>query len=771
VLSAALAFRLALPIFFASGMAALIYQVVWQRLLVVFSGADLYSATLVVAAFMAGLGVGHLAGGHVADRVASRSTLFLFAAAELGIGIFGFFSDALYYDLLYQRFGHVDAGPVVTGAILFASLLIPTLLMGASLPLLARALTSRLERAATTIGSLYAVNTIGAAVGAIAATWWLIPRGGLSGSLSAAALLNIACALMLFPMAWLLRSEESPAVAASVAADRTETPAGAFFSGWLLVYALCGFIALSLEIVWFRLLGVMMKSSAFTFGTLLALYLTGLGLGGLAGSRLAPRVRRPAVWFFSLQAGIGVVSGLLLVGLTSWWRELPALQGYFAAFEPMDVGRAVAVVRSSLAGGGLEGIPEARLFLLLYLGLPLAVILPPTFLMGCSFPVLQRVVQTDPDAIGRRVGTLLMANVCGSLAGAMVTGWVLLDIWGTGTTVRVLVASAAVFAALAAWQAVALGAPVARASLGSLGAVACAALLVAVMPPAHSLWASLHGTLPSRLIVVEDGSGLTAIRFAEMRDQREQAVVFSNGLGQSYMPYGSSHTALGAVPAFVHGAPRTAAVIGLGSGATVHSIAGHPAIERVLSIEINRTQLVALRQAGVSFGYPALRDLLADHRIQHIFADGRRYLMRTAERFDLIEADALRPTSAYSGNLYSAEYFDLMRRRLNPGGLAVTWNATPRVETTFLAVFPHVVGLPEMLLGSNEPIALEPARIRAQLASDEVRRYYDRAGTNIERLVLNYVERPVIYAPATPRPAPADINRDLRPRDEFDLVR
>jgi predicted membrane-bound spermidine synthase len=127
-----------LATFFASGFAALLYQVIWQRMLVIFSGADVYSATIVVAAFMAGLGVGHLAGGSLADRVSRRTSLLLFGAAELGIALFGILSARLYYDVLYLRLGALELGPIVTGLVLLASLLWPTACMGASLPLLAR---------------------------------------------------------------------------------------------------------------------------------------------------------------------------------------------------------------------------------------------------------------------------------------------------------------------------------------------------------------------------------------------------------------------------------------------------------------------------------------------------------------------------------------------------------------------------------------------------------------------------------------------------------
>src|SRR5262245_41483059 len=242
--------------FFASGFAALLYQVIWQRLLVLFSGADLYSVTIIVASFMGGMGVGHLAGGHVADRVSPRTSLLCFAGAELAIALFAFFSRALYYDLLYNRFGAMAIPAPALALLLFISLLVPTFFMGASLPLLSRALASRLERAASVIGVLYGVNTLGAAAGALVSTWVLLPRLGLDGSIRVGVLFNVLCALVVLP-AFLTFPARSPmrADAGDDSSIETTFP----FAVWACIFASSGLLALALEIVWFRVLAVTMK--------------------------------------------------------------------------------------------------------------------------------------------------------------------------------------------------------------------------------------------------------------------------------------------------------------------------------------------------------------------------------------------------------------------------------------------------------------------------------------------------------------------------------
>ncbi len=767
---------LILAVFFTSGFAALLYQVSWQRLLVIFSGADVYSATIIVAAYMAGLGVGSLAGGHLADRVTARASLGMFAIAELAVAAFGFSSTTLYYDVLYQRFGHVDISPAAMASLLFASLLWPTFFMGASLPLLARAMTASVQRAAAMVGALYGINTLGAAVGALVSTWVLLPRFGLEGSVRVGAVLNVACAIAMIPLALRFRndtttSSSQPASSAFALPVTADKPA---FWFWALIYGISGLIALSLEIVWFRLLGVMMKSTAFTFGTLLALYLAGLGVGAMIGSAIAARVRRPAATFFALQAAVGLCATGLLALVVAASEDVAWLHQYFASYEPLSVPMAVDSLRLVVRGGATpESTALAASFLRLYVGVPALLVLPATLLMGCSFPVLQRVVQTDLAHIGRRVGVLLLANVTGSMLGAMLTGWVLLDRLGTSGVLKLLTVASGVFALLAmitAFRGHDASAP--RAAKRTALAAATFVLVTFVMfgvPDAASLWAAVHGTTPNAMVFGEDGSGLSVLK-TRQEGFEGRVVVYVNGLGQSTMPYGDIHTALGAIPALIHPRPRTAAVIGLGSGDTVYAVAGRREIERIVAIEIVRPQLLTLRALRHRHPYRGLTALLADGRIQHAFGDGRIHLRRAERTYDIIEADALRPGSAYSGNLYSEEYFRLVGDHLNPGGLAATWAPTARVHNAFIRAFPYVMSLPGLMVGSNDPIALDREAVAARMGDAAVRDHYEAAGISIDQLLQPYLAEPTWFGPEFDRRTLTDFNTDLFPRDEYDLT-
>jgi predicted membrane-bound spermidine synthase len=536
------------------------------------------------------------------------------------------------------------------------------------------------------------------------------------------------------------------------------------FPIWAVIFACSGMVALALEIVWFRLLTVMMKGTAFTFGTLLGIYLIGIGAGSLAGSSLARRIQRPAVAFLTLQALVGLSAIGLLAIFIRRADDIGALSSYFGSYEPISV-RASVNALLGRAVTAAAGVARPADFLTMYVVIPTLLVLPPTLLMGAAFPVLQKVVQHRIAFVGRRVGTLLLANVVGSMAGTVLTGWWLLDRVGTGGTLRILALVSATFAALAAYLAVReVRDGWIRRLIPIAATIAAFGILIAVLPSTGTIWAHLHGTVVEAMELDEDGSGLAVIT-----NDTTRATVFVNGIGQSTLPYGGVHTALGAIPAFLHPSPRRAAVIGLGSGDTTYAVAGRPEIEGVDSIEIIRGQIATLRSLRGHFGYNGLQNLLDDGRVTQVFADGRIYLRRGGP-YDIIEADALRPTSAYSGNLYSDAYFALVRERLAPGGLAATWAPPQRVYNTFIRAFPYVVGMPGILVGSQQPIEVDRDAILARLRDPRAKAHFDQAGVNIEALVMEHLEKIVRYGPEFARDQLGEINTDLFPRDEFDLA-
>jgi predicted membrane-bound spermidine synthase len=756
----------AVGVFFLSGFAALTYQVVWQRLLIVFAGGDVHAVTLIVTAYMGGLGLGSLLGGRLADRLGVRRSLSAFALVELFIGAFAMVSKGLYYDVLYDVIPPT-ASLTTRTVVLFASLLWPTLLMGMSLPLLARALTPTLSSIGRVVGALYGWNTLGAASGALISTWLLLPRLGLHGSLWFGAACNVLCAAAGW---WLARQPASaPTASPATTEPKERESAGADaaadrnlrFASWAVLYGVTGFLALALEIVWFRVLGVMLKSTAFTFGTLLFVYLTGFGLGAALGGRLVRVVKDHGISFLMLQAGAIVYAGaaLIVVLLLSEFGVPARLVQYFGEYEPLQVHEMASCARHLLDLDLAASRPFFRL-IGLYVLLPAALIGPSTLLMGLSMPCLQRASHESIDTLGRRLGILLAVNILGSMLGAALTGWLLLPALGTASTLRWLVAAAALVAALAVLQH--------RRRHGTIsptatGLAAMAIAVAAALPGGAELWARLHGTNPQSVIQREDGSGISVLK----QEPGGRTGVFVNGLGQSWIPFGGIHTALGALPVLMHPAPRKVLVIGLGSGDTVFAAGARGEVERLVCVEIIGAQLETLRELARTTGDPGVTTLLTHPRFEHHEGDGRSFLRRSGQLFDVIEADAMRPTSAFAGNLYSIEYFQLLAAHLAPGGIAVTWAPTERVRRTFLAVFPHVLAFGDVLLGSNTAIEFDAATIeqRAEAVAD----YFTRASVSIRDVMRPLLQSPPrVHGPEHPRPM-IDLNTDVYPRDEFAL--
>ena len=424
------------------------------------------------------------------------------------------------------------------------------------------------------------------------------------------------------------------------------------------------------------------------------------------------------------------------------------------------LGQYETLSKSDIVGpSAVRSSERLQLLVLLYVFVPAWLMGVPTVLMGISFAFLQRAVQTDLDALGRRVGWLQTANIVGSMIGAMLTGLVLLDWLGSAGTLRLLVCCGAVFLALYfqtrprntdVWR---------RASaFGAIG------LLVLLMPSAQTMWARLHAAGTEAVVQREDGSGLSLLK----QTGGDHTIVYVNGIGQSVLPYGGLHTVLGALPALLHPAPAAVAVIGLGSGDTTFGIGGRAETKTIDSIEIVAPQLETLARMDAHRPYAGLRMLLDDHRIRHWFTDGRAFIRKGQRRYDIIEADALRPTSAYAGNLYSVEYFELVRDHLNPGGLAVTWAPTPRVVNSIVTAFPHALLFDDLAIGSSTPIVFDRTAIRERMASAFTRDYYTRGGVDLELLLRPFLAaEPRVISPAHDRRMLTDVNRDLFPKDEF----
>jgi spermidine synthase len=720
-------------LFFLSGAAALIYQTAWHRLLGLFAGADTIAAALVVGAFLLGLGIGSLAAGLYADRLSRRAALIAFAICEVGIAVFAVLSPWLYYDVIYRGLLPLAESRGVIFAIVFAGLLWPTFLMGCSLPFLSKAIVSQIAGSAQLIGWLYGLNTLGAGVGAFFGGWYLIGTVGFDKAVYLGALINLVVAIVGLLLArGLDMGDASPAKKAATA----ETADGVVWR-WSLLVFISGFLIVALQIVWYRLIGVLLQSNGYSFSLVLTVFLLGDAAGLLVGARVIDRIADPRRFFFLMQ---GIATALALAG--AWFVYL---------------GIGAGILPNSFVDHDIMGPNTANPALIVLL---LAiVVLPASFIMGFSFPVVQKAVQRDLDRLGSRVGFVQLANIVGNSMGSLVAGLLLLDLAGTAGTLKLLVAIGLAFAVLQ------FAGPRATRWAYLPAAVLVAGLLF--FPGGETFWRRLHGLTTEKAIVAEDKTGLSLLKMAGKDDGR----LYIQGHSQSRLPFDTVHAYLGAIGPLTHDAPRRVLVIGSGTGGTPYAAGLNPATEKVKVIEIVAPVIETLKTYNAGGGKSGVDALLSSKRFDVTVADGRHSLALDPVRYDVIEADAILPKTALSGLLNSREFFEQVRAKLAPGGIYVQWAPTERSVATFRSVFPYVTLVHPALLGSDRPIPYSREKVAALLAQPDVSAHLTAARIDKAELA-KWFEDKKIEVLNDGKTVPTDSpNTDFFPRDEYYLNR
>lgn len=720
-------------LFFLSGVAALIYQTAWHRLLGLFAGADTIAAALVVGAFLLGLGIGSLAAGLYADRLSRRGALIAFAICEVGIALFAVLSPWLYYDVIYRELLPLAESRGVIFAIVFAGLLWPTFLMGCSLPFLSKAIVSQIAGSAQLIGWLYGLNTLGAGVGAFFGGWYLIGTVGFDKAVYLGALINLVVAVG----GLLLARGLDMGVAGAAKRVATSDTADGVVWRWSLLVFISGFLIVALQIVWYRLIGVLLQSNGYSFSLVLTVFLLGDAAGLMVGARVIDRIADPRRFFFLMQ---GIATALALAG--AWFVYLGIGAGILpSTFVDRDI-------------MGPNTADPALILLLLAI-----VVLPASFIMGFSFPVVQKAVQRDLDRLGSRVGFVQLANIVGNSMGSLVAGLLLLDLAGTAGTLKLLVAIGLAFAVLQ------FAGPRATRWAWLPAGVLVAGLLF--FPGGEAFWRRLHGLTTEKAIVAEDKTGLSLLKMSGKDDGR----LYIQGHSQSRLPFDTVHSYLGAIGPLTHGAPRRVLVIGSGTGGTPYAAGLNPATEKVKVIEIVAPVIETLKSYTAAGGKSGVDELLSSRRFDVTVADGRHSLALDPVRYDVIEADAILPKTALSGLLNSREFFEQVRAKLAPGGIYVQWAPTERSVATFRSVFPYVTMVHPAMLGSDRPIPYSREKIAALLARPDVTAHLKAARIDEAELAKWFEDKKIEVlndGKTVPTPSP---NTDFFPRDEYYLNR
>ncbi|MBP7063963.1 fused MFS/spermidine synthase [Ferrovibrio sp.] len=725
--------------FFLSGFAALIDQIVWQRMLGLFAGSDSVTAALVVGAFLLGLGLGSLAAGAVTDRLGMRAALIGFVLCEIGIGIFGLLSRPFLYDFVVQVIGPLVPNRWGIFAVCFGGILIPTMLMGASLPLLAKAAINSLAEAAPRIGWLYGLNTLGAGLGALLGGWWLIGTLGYENSLRVAALFNLLAAAIGLLLWRLEPAGKAAAPALAATAPAAIATRGFGFGIWALLVFVSGFAIVALEILWVRVAGVVAQYTAYSFATILGSFLLADGLGMVLGALWLKRLRDTRAAFFAVQAlatlyALGSIWLVYWLAGAVWWESLLAAETTRHYGTPLFAALVVTVL----------------------------LVAPPSLLLGISFPLAQQAVQTDLSRLGWRVAAVQVANILGNAAGSLATGLVALHWLGTAGTLKFIALLAVLlllYWAYAAWRERQPGAWRFAAGLAAVLAVA-----LALFPGNTQFWARLHQAAEQHeILVAEDRSGLALFR---LNENGAASPFFIQGFTQSKWPFMVEHAFLGAVGPLLHPAPADVLVIGSGSGGTPFAAGVNPATQRVRVVELVGPVFQVLRDFAVLEPDSAIAGLLRDPRYEFVVGDGRRAIFAAERRYNVIQADAILPESSHSGLLYSREFMQMVLAALADDGIYVQWGPTARSVATFAAVFPHVAMLQPfpVLIGSRHQLDIDHDRLRAVFGSEAARRHFAAAGIDTghaERLF----HQAVLRAPQLD--TGAGVNADLFPRDEY----
>jgi spermidine synthase len=674
-------------LFFGSGISALIYQVLWLRLLGLTFGVTTYAASTVWASFMAGLALGSFAAGRIADRV--RRPLMWFGACELLIGTTAL-ATPQGLALLQQAYVRIYPSlppslPVMTlarFAIAFALLLVPTALMGATLPLVIKSSVVRSTRIGERMALLYGMNTTGAIVGALAAGLFLIPQRGIHGTFLAAAALNLLIGVSALAIGTVViatgdAGDDVAGAGATAALTPLDTRRGRLV---LWIFAVSGFTSLALEVVWSRVLTLFLRPTVYGFALILAAVLAGIAIGSYLVTPFLDR-RRP---WMAILAGLELAIGIAAV----------------LSFGPLaQMGPVSARLTPALSHVMAEWLVYPTVGSLL-------AIFPTALLMGLAFPIGLRLWTacgtTGARTLARRLGTFYSLNVGGGILGAIVAGFFLLPSFGSQSSLITLgiISFAGGLLLLAASE---LRRP-AKMAIGILATAVFAGCVVTSGDPFEQFVEQRYRG--QRIVWREEGVDATPVVLVA-RDGEVSLTVNGNPQASSAPVQSFIHRSIGHLPMMLHPEARDVLVIGLGGGATAGAVSIHDGVD-VDVVELSGSVASASRFLE-SINY----NVLSRPNVHLHIDDGRNFMLLTRRKYDVVTADVIHPIYAGSGNLYSEEYFRLARSVLKPGGMVVQWVAGTEAEynmiaRTFLSVFPNTTVWREgsLLIGTLEPLHL-----------------------------------------------------------------
>lgn len=677
-----------------SGCSALIYEVVWLQLLQLVIGSSAASIAVLLGTFMGGMCLGSIALPRLIP--AREHPLRVYALLELGTGAFGLlvlFGLPLVEHLYTATIGHGMPGILLRSVASGICLLPPTLMMGATLPAISRWIETT-PKAASWWGFFYGGNIAGGVCGCLLAGFYLLRVHDMATASYVAVAINAVVGLGALALAGRVPYEGQSAEAAIA-----ERPADA----WpvYIAIAISGLCALGAEVIWTRTLSLMLGPTVYTFSIILGVFLTGLGIGSAGGAAIARDNPRPRMM-------LALCQGLLVLAIAYAALTLSQFLPYWHGNVDLPV---------SPWKGFLNDLARCAIG-----------ILPATILWGASFPLALASVASGKRDPGRLVGEVYGANTIGAIFGSLGFSLLMIPRIGTQHSEQVLV----VFSMVAALMVV-------KPSWKVAGAVAATALVAWSVP-----------ALPWQLIAfgrrLATTTGTWVPQYVGEGMNSSIAYTKYDGVTTYFHVAGKTEASaepqdmrlqrlLGHLPALLHMNPKSVLVVGCGAGVTAGTFVVHPEVEHITICEIEPL----IPPASAKYFAHENHNVMHDPKTRIVYDDARHYILTSTEKFDIITSDPIHPWVKGIAPLYSTEYFDLVKKHLNPGGFVTQWVPLyeSNIETvkseiaTFFEAFPHGTiwgnlntdgqGYDTVLVGQLEPLKIDVDAMQARLDRPEYR--------------------------------------------------
>jgi spermidine synthase len=752
--------------FFLSGLAGLIYEVVWARQLGLFLGITSYAHTAVITAYMSGLAAGSFFFGRHADQ--RSQPLRTYAWLEIGVGLYAALTPWLFTFLQAVYVASSDVshigemrGHLSRFVIAMLALLIPTFLMGGTLPLLVRGFTRILPDLGKMTSRLYGINTLGAMLGTVLAGFLLLPMVGVTATIFVGVIINLGIAVIVLVLLRQSSAKHSESEAPPVSQATTQHPLPQRSRIAVLVaFAIAGFAALLTQMAWIRALTLVVGGSVYAFTITLASFLAGIGLGSLLYARY---VNRPVAWLNStmLRDRMNLAALLALLISLTLLLGLPVIGKLPAWF---------------LAGYAAGLKDYFALFQLFIFSLSFGLMIVPTLLMGVMFPLVTVIWTNSIDHAGSGVGAAYATNTSGTILGALLGGLLLLPWLGIHNSIR-LAAGLYLLVALGFWFFAVVGIRWVR----QFAVAGVAGLLIGsiawLIPPwdkammvsgAFSRPDNMNMAMKEQpdkslkqivddyeLLYYKEGPDATvAVRKKRDSADSQKTLVINGKADASSIGDMPTQILLAQLPLAINPEAESALVIGLGSGITAGSLSKSKSLQKMTVLEISKEVIEAS-----AFFEPENYGVLGDARVHLVNADARNYLMSAPDNYDLIVSEPSNPWISGIANLFTDEFLQLAKSRLSPGGVMTQWfhvySMSDADLKTMLKTFDNNFEYVSVwriqagdlaLIGSDQPHPISLAHVRmdgaGELARAKVRSDRDVVGLYIfgGELLSRYVE-------------------------------